>query len=174
MTEAITGILIALAIGAIVWFVLRARVESFQVYVPKFAAKFWKGKGNIDKGFTQAQKLRAYEKQNRKCAICGKPGFLGEANERGEQVIDAVSKLVQHAIGKKNPIVDELEAGHRAPRSYGFPSIDENLFMICRSHNRKDSDKWTAYAEAVCKRKRWTVYLEPSELKEFQQRRNKQ
>lgn len=100
MTNAIIGITIALALGVLIWF-LRARVESFQVYVPKFSAKFWKGKGNVDKGFTQAQKLRAYEKQKRKCAICGKPGFLGEANERSEQVIDAVSKLVQHAIGKK-------------------------------------------------------------------------
>lgn len=62
--------------------------------------------------FTPAQRLKAYEKQNGICAICGKHFAL-----------------------------EEMEADHITPWSQGGHTTQENCQMLCRDCNRRKSDK---------------------------------
>ena len=61
--------------------------------------------------FTQAQKLRAYEKQEHKCPICGKEFKF-----------------------------EEMEGDHVVPWSKGGRTVDENLQMLCSKYNKEKRD----------------------------------
>lgn len=147
-------------IGLLVW-KLRPRPSEFaSIYVDrKEDADFWEGRGQVDRGFSKDQKAKAYQYQDKKCALCGKYGFLGEPEAGKEEVIDALATLVKNATGRKKKIVEELEGGHIIPKTWGAPSEDWNLFMICRSHNREDSDKFTREAEKLCAERGLKVFL---------------
>ena len=62
--------------------------------------------------FSEAQKRRAYEKQEHKCAICG-------------EVFD----------------LTEMDGDHIVPWSQGGRTVDENLQMLCKKCNNEKSDR---------------------------------
>lgn len=160
LINAAVVIVVSGLIGLLIW-KLRSRPSDYaSIYVDrKDKADFWEGKGAPDRGFQKEQKEKKYEDQEKKCAICGKYGFLGEPEAGKEEVIDAIATLVKNATGQKNKIFEDLEGGHIIPHSWGAPSKDWNLFMICRSHNRKDSDSFTRDAEKLCAERGLKVYL---------------
>lgn len=63
------------------------------------------------RAFSEAQKRRAYEKQEHKCAICG-------------EVFD----------------LTEMDGDHIVPWSQGGRTVDENLQMLCKKCNNEKSD----------------------------------
>lgn len=172
MTNAIIGITIALALGVLIW-ILRARVPK-SIYVKrKDEADFYRGKRKPDDGFTQAQKSRIYFRDGGKCQMTGRKVWLGEPDE-DEETTDAALKLASKLTGIDSIKREEGEIDHIIPREFGGPSTLWNGHLVARSYNRGKSSKWSIQAERLCRKNKWTVYLEPSELKEFQQRRNKQ
>lgn len=64
------------------------------------------------RAFSEAQKRRAYEKQEHKCAICG-------------EVFD----------------LKDMDGDHIVPWSQGGRTVDENLQMLCKKCNNEKSDK---------------------------------
>ena len=62
--------------------------------------------------FSESQKRRAYERQEHKCAICGKVFDLAE-----------------------------MDGDHIVPWSQGGRTVDENLQMLCKKCNNEKSDK---------------------------------
>lgn len=62
--------------------------------------------------FSEAQKIRAYEKQNGRCAICGQPFDM-----------------------------HEMQGDHILPWSKGGRTVDENLQLLCSACNGNKSDK---------------------------------
>ena len=64
------------------------------------------------RAFSEAQKRRAYEKQEHKCAICG-------------EVFD----------------LTEMDGDHIVPWSQGGRTVDENLQMLCKKCNNEKSDR---------------------------------
>lgn len=172
MIEAIIGIAIALALGVLIWF-LRARAPK-SIYVKrKDEADFYRGKRKPDDGFTQAQKSRIYFRDGGKCQMTGRKVWLGEP-DKDEETTDAALKLASKLTGIDSIKREEGEIDHIIPREFGGPSTLWNGHLVARSYNRGKSSKWSMQAERLCRKNKWTVYLEPSELKEFQQRRNKQ
>lgn len=147
-------------IGLLIWKLRSRPSDVSSIYVDrKEDADFWEGKGAVDRGFSKEQKEKQYEAQDEKCALCGKYGFLGEPEAGKEEVIDAIATLVKNAMGRKKKIVEELEGGHIIPKTWGAPSKDWNLFMICRSHNREDSNAFTREAEKLCEERVLKVYV---------------
>ena len=69
------------------------------------------------RAFTEAQKLRAYEKQKHQCPLCVKKGILDE-----------------YAF-------EDMQGDHIKPWSQGGPTTDDNLHMLCRDCNNNKSDK---------------------------------
>lgn len=172
MTNAIIGIAIALALSVLIWF-LRARAPK-SIYVKrKDDADFYRGKRKPDDGFTQAQKSRIYFRDGGKCQMTGRKVWLGEP-DKDEETTDAALKLASKLTGIDSIKREEGEIDHIIPREFGGPSTLWNGHLVARSYNRGKSSKWSMQAERLCRKNKWTVYLEPSELKEFQQRRNKQ
>lgn len=64
------------------------------------------------RAFSEAQKRRAYERQEHKCAICG-------------EVFD----------------LKDMDGDHIVPWSQGGRTVDENLQMLCKKCNNEKSDK---------------------------------
>lgn len=69
------------------------------------------------RGFTEAQKMRAYEKQAHKCPYCVKNG------------VDKEYKF------------EEMQGDHIIPWSQGGHTTDDNLQMLCQKCNNNKSDK---------------------------------
>lgn len=160
LINAATVIVASGLIGLLIWKLRSRPSDVSSIYVDsKEKADFWEGKGPVDRGFSKDQKERQYEAQNKNCALCGKYGFLGEPESGKEEVIDAIATLVKNATGRKKKIVEELEGGHIIPKTWGAPSEDWNLFMICRSHNREDSNAFTREAEILCAERGLKVYV---------------
>lgn len=69
------------------------------------------------RAFTSAQKLRAYEKQNHRCAYCASNGIN-----------------IEYAF-------DELQGDHIVPWSKGGKTVDDNLQLLCSKCNNDKSNK---------------------------------
>ena len=67
--------------------------------------------------FTEAQKMKAWEKQGHKCPLCQRKG-----------------------IETEYPF-EEMHGDHKKPWSKGGPTTDDNLWMLCRECNLEKSDK---------------------------------
>ena len=172
MIEFLVGIGIAAVLGLILW-ALRARPRRSNIYVEKKSeADFYRGKRKPDDGFAQAQKSRIYFRDGGKCQMTGRKVWLGEP-DKDEETTDAALKLASKLTGIDSIKREEGEIDHIIPREFGGPSTLWNGHLVARSYNRGKSSKWSIQAERLCRKNKWTVYLEPSELKEFQQRRNK-
>ena len=69
------------------------------------------------RGFTEAQKMRAYEKQGHKCPYCVKNGV------------------------EKEYKLEEMQGDHIIPWSQGGHTTDDNLQMLCQKCNNDKSNK---------------------------------
>lgn len=176
MIEALLGIGIGVVLGLII-LALRARPRRANIYVEKKSdADFWRGKAEPDKGFSESQKNEIYRRDRGKCRITDRKVWLGEPAE-DEKLRDAAMRLAAGISGVKSLERDHGEIDHIIPREFGGPSELWNGWLISRKENRGNGGKfsqWTKQAERLCVERGYKVYLTPAELKEFQQRRNKQ